>query len=51
VCFDENGMERTDDRDVPGGRFSDKVIAALAAEPKTDLFLFSHGWTGTSCRR
>jgi hypothetical protein len=46
VCFDENGAERTDDRDAPGGRFSEKVIEEVRAHPPTDIFVFSHGWKG-----
>jgi len=46
VCFDESGTERSDDRDAPGGHFSEKVIDEVRAHPPTDVFLFSHGWKG-----
>jgi hypothetical protein len=46
VCFDENGIERADDRDAPGGRFSEKVIEEVRVHPPTDIFMFSHGWKG-----
>ncbi|MBX3347989.1 MAG: hypothetical protein KF747_04520 [Nitrospira sp.] len=46
ICFDENGAEGSDDRDAPGGRFSDKIIDDVRAHPPTDIFLFSHGWKG-----
>lgn len=46
VCFDEDGAERSDDRDAPGGRFSEKVIEEVRAHPPTDIFMFSHGWKG-----
>jgi hypothetical protein len=46
VCFDANGMERADDRDAPGGRFSERVIEGVRAHPPTDIFMFSHGWKG-----
>jgi hypothetical protein len=46
VCFDEDGVERIDDRDAPGGRFSEKVIEEIRARPPTDIFMFSHGWKG-----
>lgn len=46
VAFDADGAERFDDRDGEGGPFSDRVIAKLTAAPKTDIFLFSHGWKG-----
>lgn len=46
VCFDEDGAERSDDRDAPDGRFSEKVIEEVRANPPTDIFMFSHGWKG-----
>ena len=46
VCFDEDGAERSDDRDAPGGHFSAKVIEEVRAHPPTDIFMFSHGWKG-----
>jgi hypothetical protein len=46
VSFDEDGAERTDDRDAPGGCFSEKVIDEIRAHPPTDIFMFSHGWKG-----
>jgi hypothetical protein len=46
VCFDEDGAERSDDRDAPGERFSQKVIEEARQHPPTDIFLFSHGWKG-----
>jgi len=46
VCFDEDGVERSDDRDAPGGRFSEKVIEEVGARPITDIFIFGHGWKG-----
>jgi hypothetical protein len=46
VCFDEDGAERSDDRDAPGGRFSEKVIEEVRQNPPTDIFAFSHGWKG-----
>ena len=46
VCFDEEGVERIDDRDAPGGRFSERVIEEVRAHPPTDIFMFSHGWKG-----
>ena len=41
VAFDAERGERTDH---PAGKISDHVTTALAAEPITDVFLFSHGW-------
>ena len=46
VCFDEDGAERSDDRDALGRRFSEKVIEQVRANPPTDIFMFSHGWKG-----
>ena len=46
VCFDEDGAERGDDRDAPGGRFSEKLIEEVRADLPTDIFVFSHGWKG-----
>jgi hypothetical protein len=46
VAFDADGAERLDDRDGAGAPFSDRVIGELTAAPKTDIFLFSHGWKG-----
>src|SRR6516165_4181151 len=46
VSFDEDGVERTDDRDAPGQRFSEKVIQEFRAHPPTDIFMFCHGWKG-----
>ena len=43
IAFDASGNERTDD---PNGKMSDKILAALHAEPVTDVFLMSHGWQG-----
>src|SRR5262245_24255062 len=43
IAFDANGNERTDDTD---GQMSERAVAALAAEPVTDVFVFSHGWKG-----
>jgi hypothetical protein len=44
VCFDEEGLERRDDRDAAPGCFTEKVIDELSARPPTDCFMFSHGW-------
>ena len=44
IAFDKNGRERTDDPD--SGTFSERVLADLAAQPATDVFLVSHGWKG-----
>ena len=41
VAFDDQGRERSDD---PAGRMSEVTAAALAEEPVTDVFVFSHGW-------
>lgn len=46
VCFNEEGAERSDDRDAPGGRFSEKVIEEVRVNPTTDVFMSSHGWKG-----
>src|SRR4051812_15645492 len=46
VAFDANGDERTDDPDGPNGLMSERVLAALAEQPVTDVFVFSHGWKG-----
>lgn len=46
VSFDADGAERGDDPDAPGGRFSERVVAELEGDPRTDVFLFSHGWKG-----
>ena len=41
IAFDDQGRERSDD---PAGRMSEVTAAALAEEPITDVFIFSHGW-------
>lgn len=48
IAFDEDGNERTDDPEAPGGRFSDAILAAITAAPAppTDVFFFCHGWKG-----
>src|SRR5262245_22426238 len=43
VAFDGDGRERTDD---PDGTMSRRAAQALADEPVTDVFIFSHGWQG-----
>jgi len=43
LSFDEQGQERTDH---PRGLVSRLISEALAQEPITDVFLFSHGWQG-----
>ena len=42
LAYDEQPQERVH----PAGKISDLVLAALKAEPFTDVFLFSHGWQG-----
>src|ERR1035441_2850491 len=44
IAFDKNGRERNDDPD--GGTLSNRMLADLAAQPVTDVFLISHGWKG-----
>jgi hypothetical protein len=41
IAFDEVGREQGDH---PAGRMSEVTAAALAGEPDTDVFIFSHGW-------
>jgi hypothetical protein len=43
IAFDDQGRERSDH---PRGLVSRLVYEALAREPFTDVFLFSHGWQG-----
>jgi hypothetical protein len=43
IAFDAEGVERPDD---PDGRVSERATAALAEQPITDVFVFSHGWLG-----
>lgn len=43
VCFDENGIERTDDEH---GKLSEVVLTTLTEKPVTDVFVISHGWKG-----
>ena len=43
LAFDDQGQERTDQSRSPVSRL---ISDALAAEPITDVFLFSHGWQG-----
>ncbi len=43
IAFDDQGRERTDH---PRGPVSRLISEALAREPITDVFLFSHGWQG-----
>ena len=42
IAFDGEGRERSE-ADGPPSR---AAINAVAAEPITDVFLFSHGWKG-----
>jgi hypothetical protein len=44
IAFDKDGRERNDDPD--GGTLSTRMLADLAAQPVTDVFLISHGWKG-----
>jgi hypothetical protein len=41
IAFDGQGRERGDD---PAGHMSQITAAALADQPITDVFVFSHGW-------
>jgi hypothetical protein len=41
IAFDDEGRERRDD---PAGLMSEITADALAQEPITDVFVFSHGW-------
>jgi hypothetical protein len=41
IAFDDEGRERRDD---PAGLMSKITADALAQEPITDVFVFSHGW-------
>jgi hypothetical protein len=44
VSLDKSGRERDDG---PGGqKLSERLLADLAAQPITDVFLISHGWKG-----
>ena len=43
IAYDENGVERTDDRD---GIMGQRVREAVARDPITDIFIMSHGWKG-----
>jgi hypothetical protein len=43
IAYDAAGRERTDD---PDGLMSQRAVETLAAEPITDIFIFSHGWQG-----
>lgn len=46
VCFDKNGVERSDDPDGSGGKLSARVIEDLKTGKFTNVFIFSHGWKG-----
>ena len=43
LAYDEHGRERADH---PRGQVSRLITEALANEPVTDVFIFSHGWQG-----
>jgi hypothetical protein len=43
ITFDAGGHERIEPDGEPASR---RALAALAEEPVTDVFLFSHGWQG-----
>jgi hypothetical protein len=42
VCYDASGRERSGEH----GLASDQLLAAIADERPTDVFIFSHGWNG-----
>ena len=42
MAFDGNGHEREES----AGKFSETLLREAAAEPVTNVFLFSHGWMG-----
>ncbi len=46
VAFDKSGAERRDDPDGTNGVISARVLAELAQNAPTDVFVFSHGWRG-----
>lgn len=44
ISYDKHGVERSDDPDAKNGLMSEEVLATLAREPVTDVFILSHGW-------
>lgn len=44
LCFDKDGRERTDDS--PGGVLSKEILARVARDKPSHVFLFIHGWKG-----
>lgn len=43
IAFDKEGNERDE---ADGKKLSEQILAVLANEPITDVFLMSHGWMG-----
>jgi len=46
LCFDEDGNERSDDEHGQGGLLSKEILARVARDQPSHVFLFSHGWMG-----
>lgn len=46
ICFDTDGVERSDDQGGIDGLMSKRLLTMVAQEHPTNIFLFSHGWMG-----